>query len=130
MEDVDVVVRLGSRRGDRGEGLGVDLPVFEPFGRLLNVDDDARTFVEDGETGIAVVDEHQRRAVDRLVVYPVVDMQRFLSQDRRDLTGKFQVGAEDDGFPDLPAHLDDVVVAVPLAVGMDLPGGKEGKAAV
>ena len=105
-------------------------PVFEPFSRLLTIDDDARALVKDRESGIAVIDEHQGRAIDRLVVYPVVDVQRFLAQDRRDFPGEFQVGSEDDGFPDLSAHFDDIVVSVPLAVGMDLPGGKEGKAPV
>ena len=128
--DVDVVARLLARSRGGGILLRAHLAAVGEVDAFPGVEYEAGSGVQQGETGIGVVDEHERRGVGAEVLDLVADAQAFLSQHGGNFTGQLQIGAENHRLAHLAADPDYVVLLLPGRRGADVFGRYEGDPAV
>ena len=82
-----VHIVVGARLRSLGHSVvfGADGAVRGPLGALAAVEDEARSFVEEGEAGVAVIHEHEGRTIDSEVFDAVADVDAPLAEHGRNL---------------------------------------------
>jgi hypothetical protein len=81
-------------------------------------------FAEDGKAEVDVVEQEQRGGLKAEVGHGVANEKAVLTEADSDASVQLKDRRKDGGFPHFPFHDDEVIVAIPTAVHLQLRGGR------